>query len=67
MKIDPINVGHSDLYFIVQLFRCIMRASNFSVIGKAGFRRATLSCDRQLLYTLSNFNLKLHSSCLEGN
>ena len=41
--IDPVNVGHSDLYVIVQLFCLIMRASKFSFIGKAWFRQATLS------------------------
>ena len=27
--IDPINVGHNDLYFVVQSFLLIMRASNY--------------------------------------
>ena len=50
-----INVGHCDLYFMVQRF-CLISWSDFSsfifcsekhfsFIGKAQFRRATLSCD----------------------
>ena len=57
-----IDVGHSDLCFMVQWFGLIMlhwspvmfaslffmHANNFSFIGKAQFRWATLSCDKIL-------------------
>ena len=41
------NLGHSDLYFMVQwfLFFIFCSEKHFSFIGKARFRRATLSCD----------------------
>ena len=43
-----INLGHSDLYFMVQwffFFYFFCSEKHFSVNGKAQFRRATLSCD----------------------
>ena len=42
-----INVGHSDLYLMVHQFLSFIFCSekHFSFIGKAWFRRVTLSCD----------------------
>ena len=47
MTVDlKINIGHSDLYFMVQWFLSFIFCSekHFSFIGKAWFRRAVLSC-----------------------
>ena len=42
-----INLGHSDLYLMVQRFLSFIFCSekHFSFIGKARFRLATLSCN----------------------
>ena len=45
-----INLCHSDLYFMVQWFLFFFCSEkHFSFIGKAWFRRATLSCDSSYL------------------
>ena len=47
-----INLGHSDLYLMVQWFLSFLFCSekHFSFIGKAQFRRAVLSCDSSYCY-----------------
>ena len=52
------NLGHSDLYLMVQWFLSFIFCSekHLSFIDKARFRRATLSCDSSYIITsLSSF------------
>ena len=51
-----INLGHSNLYLMVQWFPSFIFCSekHFSFIGKARFRRATLSCDSSYLTYYGN-------------
>ena len=52
------NIGHSDLYFMVQWFLSFNFCSekHFRFIGKARFRRAMLSCNSSYLYSLMQWN-----------
>ena len=49
-----INLGQSDLYFMVQwfLFFIFCSEKHFSFIGKAWFMRPMLSCDSSYFYTV---------------
>ena len=56
-----INLGHSDLYLMVQWFLSFIFFSekHFSFTGKARFRRATLSCDSSYLYN-DDYSIDVH-------
>ena len=51
-----INLGHSDLYFMVHWFFIFCSERHFSFIGNARFRRAALSCD-------SSYSIRLTRLC----
>ena len=63
-----INLGHSDLYFMVKWFLFIyflLWKKHFSFIDKARFRWAMLSCDSSYFIKNTDFIAELAAYCKE--